>query len=77
MRLVVGHELDEQLAPAGDDGGGGDLPTELPQHGGLLVPPVKHLHVVIPGEGGEGGGGERERKKGRKGERERRASTVS
>lgn len=46
--LVVGHELDEELPVAGDDGGGRDLPAELPQHGRALVPAVVHLHVVVP-----------------------------
>lgn len=60
MRLVVGHELDEQLPAAGDDGRRRDLPAELPQHGGALVAAVVHLHVVVPaGEekrGGDDGG---------------------
>lgn len=46
--LVVGHELDEQLSASGDDRGGRDLPAELAQHGGALVPAVVHLHVVVP-----------------------------
>lgn len=46
--LVVGHELDEELPVAGDDGGRRDLPAELPQHGRALVPAVVHLHVVVP-----------------------------
>lgn len=48
VRLIVGHELDEQLAAAGDDGGRRDLPAELPQHGGVLAAAVVHLHVVVP-----------------------------
>lgn len=52
VRLVVGHELDEQLRAAGDDGRRRDLPAELPQHGGVLLAAVVHLHVVVPaGEG--------------------------
>ena len=51
MSLVVGHELDEELAAAGDDGRRRDLPAELPQHGRMLVPAVVHLHVVVPAGG--------------------------
>lgn len=58
MRLVVGDELDEQLAAAGDDGRRRDLPAELPHHGRGLVAAVVDLHVVVPAE--EGGGGEEE-----------------
>lgn len=52
VRLVVGHELDEELPAAGDDGRRRDLPAELAQHGGALVPAVVHLHVVVPAGGG-------------------------
>lgn len=58
MRLVVGDELDEQLAAAGDDGRRSDLPAELPHHGRGLVAAVVDLHVVVPAEEGGGGGGE-------------------
>lgn len=58
VRLVVGDELDEQLAAAGDDGRRSDLPAELPHHGRGLVAAVVDLHVVVPAE--EGGGGEEE-----------------
>ena len=51
VSLVVGHELDEQLVAAGYDGRRGDLPAELAQHGGALVAPVVHLHIVVSGEG--------------------------
>lgn len=48
VRLVVGHELDEQLAAAGDDRRRCDLPAELPQHGRKLVAAVVNLHEVVP-----------------------------
>lgn len=49
--LVVGDELDEELAAAGDDRRRRDLPAELPQHGWKLVPAVVNLHVVVPAGG--------------------------
>lgn len=51
VSLVVGDELDEELAAAGDDRRRRDLPAELSQHGWKLVPAVVNLHVVVPGGG--------------------------
>lgn len=48
MRLVVGDELDEELAAAGDDRRRCDLAAELPQHGRVLVAAIVNLHVVVP-----------------------------
>lgn len=62
VRLVVGHELDEQLSAAGDDGRRRDLATELAQLGGALLAAVVHLHVVVPAA--EAGEGERRRRVG-------------
>ena len=48
MRLIVRHELDEELVAAGDHRRGGDLTAVLPHQLPALVHAVTHLHVVIP-----------------------------
>lgn len=53
MRLVVGHELDDELVPRGDHGSGSDLAAELARLG-VVVGSITHLHVVIPGRPGTG-----------------------
>lgn len=48
VRLVVGHELDEELVPGRDHGRRGDLPAVLPHQLSALVHAVPHLHIVVP-----------------------------
>lgn len=56
VRLIVGHELDEELVSRRDDGGGRNLPAVLPHELTALIHAVSYLDVVVPGRdrGGRG-----------------------
>ena len=46
--LIVGHELDEELVPRGDDRRRGDLPAVLAHQLTALVHAVPNLDIVVP-----------------------------